>query len=58
MRKKIYKDPEHPSIVNTLYSIAQQVSNLGQHQKSLDAFQDVLGTKDYQDIYRSFKKKL
>jgi tetratricopeptide (TPR) repeat protein len=43
LRKKIYQDKEHPSIASTFYSIAQQYSNLGQYEKALQAFQDVLG---------------
>ena len=45
MRKKIYKDTEHPSIATTFYSIAEQYSNLGQYEKALQAFQDVLGKR-------------
>ena len=41
--KKIYGTEEHPSIANTLYSIAQQYSNLGDYKKALEEFQRILG---------------
>ena len=43
MRKRIYKDMSHPDIVTSLFSLAQQLSLLGQYQKSLEAFENVLG---------------
>ncbi len=43
LEKKIYQDKEHPSIATTFHEIAKQYSNLGQYEKALQAFQDVLG---------------
>ena len=43
MRKKIYNGTDHPDVANTFYSIAQQYSNLGQYEKALQAFENVLG---------------
>jgi tetratricopeptide (TPR) repeat protein len=42
LRKKIYGEYNHPEVSTTLYSIAQQYSKLGQYEKALKAFQDVL----------------
>jgi hypothetical protein len=45
LRKVIFKDQDHPSIANAFYAMAQQYSNLGQCEKALQAFQDVLGKR-------------
>ena len=38
-----------------MYSLAQQLSNLGQYQKALEAFQDVLGKRRQIDRYSKLK---
>jgi hypothetical protein len=45
IEKKIYDGTDHPSIANTLYSIAQQQGNLGQFEKALQGYEDVLGKR-------------
>ncbi len=42
---KIYKTVEHPSVATTLSIIAQQWSNMGDYQKALTQFEQVLGKK-------------
>lgn len=34
---------DHPDVASTYFRIARQYSNLGQHEKALQAFQEVLG---------------
>jgi tetratricopeptide (TPR) repeat protein len=42
IHKKIFTDTYHPNVANTIYSIAQEYSNLGQYQKALQKLQEVL----------------
>ncbi len=43
MFENIYKGVENPQVATTVYSIAQQYSKMGQYEKALQVFQNVLG---------------
>jgi tetratricopeptide (TPR) repeat protein len=55
--KKLYNTSDHPQVATAMYSIAQQLSNLGQYQKALEAFQEVLGKRRVIDRYSKLKVK-
>jgi tetratricopeptide (TPR) repeat protein len=45
LRRKLFNTSDHPQVANAMYSIGLQLSNLGQYQKALEAFQEVLGKR-------------
>ncbi len=43
MEEKFYHGEKNPKLVDTLYYLANQYSNLGQYEKALQTYNDVLG---------------
>ena len=42
---KIYKTNEHQEVATTLENIARQRSDLGEYQKAIEEFENVLGER-------------
>jgi tetratricopeptide (TPR) repeat protein len=51
----LYNTSDHPNVASTMYYIAEQLSYLGQYQKALEAFQEVLSKRRKLDRYSKLK---